>query len=105
MYYCGDRSFAFNNRRLAWLVQQELVRNLRQAGYETVDRGTKDEGFLGHFALLGPHMPRCSRMPGILGEALFVSNDTDAAALRRADIREAIARGYFEGIKAYFGDD
>lgn len=105
VYYCGHRGFASNNRRLAWLVQQGLVRNLRQAGYETVDRGIKDEAFLGHFALLGPHMPRTSRMPGILGEALFVSNDADAAALRRADIREAIARGYLEGIKAYFGDD
>ena len=102
VYYCNHRSFSAQNRRLAWLTQQALVRNLRQAGYDTVDRGAKDDAFLGHLALLGPrNIPRPSQMPAVIGEALFITNDADAAALRRADIREAIARGYFEAIKAY----
>ena len=106
VYYCGDRAFGDKNRRLASLVQEALLRNMRQAGYDPVDRGIKDDAYLGHLALLAPYnLPRPSQMPGILGEALFVTNDSDAAALRRPDIREAIARGYFEGIKAYFGDN
>ncbi len=105
VYYCGSRSYGAENRRLASLVQEALVRNMRQAGYDAVDRGIQDDARLGHLALLALYnLARPSRMPAIIGEALFISNDDDAAALQRADIREAIARGYCEGIKAYFGD-
>ncbi len=105
VWYCPDRSFGAENLRLAEAVQQALVRNLRQAGYDTVDRGVKDDVVRGHLAVLAPdNLDRASRMPGIIGESLFVSNDADAAALSRPEIRTAIARGYFEGIKAYFGD-
>ena len=103
VYYCAHRPFAAESRRLAELVQEALVRNIRQAGYDAVSRGVKDDAFMGHFAVIGPHIARPSRMPGIIGEALFVSNDADAAALQRHDVRQAIARGYFEGIRAYFG--
>ena len=41
-------------------------------------------------------------MPGIIGEGLFLTNDDDANALRNDALIEAIARGYAEGIKAYF---
>jgi N-acetylmuramoyl-L-alanine amidase len=41
-------------------------------------------------------------MPAIIGEGLFLTNDDDANAIRKDAIVEAIARGYFEGIKAYF---
>uniref|UniRef100_A0A7V4G7L7 MurNAc-LAA domain-containing protein n=1 Tax=Desulfobacca acetoxidans TaxID=60893 RepID=A0A7V4G7L7_9BACT len=92
--------------RLAWLVQQALVRNLRQAGYNTLDRGTKDDAILGHLAVLAPrNLNRPSQMPAIIGEALFMTNDADAAQLSRTEMRLAIARGYLEGIKAFFGDD
>jgi N-acetylmuramoyl-L-alanine amidase len=104
VWYSAHRPFSDSNRRLASLVQDALVRNLRQAGYDTIDRGIKEDATLGFFDVLGPHLRRPSQMPGILGESLFVSNPQDAAALLRDDIRQAIARGYFEGIKAYFGD-
>lgn len=103
VYYCNDRSFSADNRRLAGLVQEALVRNMRQAGYDVVDRGAQDDAVLGHLALLASYnVSRPSQMPAVLGEALFMSNDADAAILKRADMREAIARGYFEGVKAYF---
>ena len=103
VYYCSHRPFADQNRRLARLTQQALVRNLRQAGYDTVDRGAQDDAFLGHLALLGPHnIRRPSQMPAVIGEALFITNDADADALKRVEIREAIARGDFEAIPAYF---
>ncbi len=106
VYYCSDRGFSADNLRLATLVDQGIVRNLQAAGYDDADRGVKDDVVRGHLALLAPYnLPRASNMPAIIGEALFMSNDADAAALQRADIRQAIARGYFEGIKAYFGDN
>jgi N-acetylmuramoyl-L-alanine amidase len=41
-------------------------------------------------------------MPAIIGEGLFLTNNDDANAVRNDGIVEAIARGYVEGIKAYF---
>ena len=41
-------------------------------------------------------------MPAIIGEALFVTNDADAAVLRSDKGRQAIALGYFQAIRAYF---
>ncbi len=103
VYYCSHRPYADANRRLALLAQEAIVRNLRQAGHDVVDRGAKDDIIRGHLALLGPrNLPRPSRMPAIIGEALFMTNDADAAALMRPEIREAIARGYFEALKSYF---
>lgn len=103
VYYCSHRPYADANRRLAQLAQEAIVRNLRHAGHDAVDRGIKDDIVRGHLALLGPrNLPRPSRMPAIIAEALFMSNDADAEALRRPEIREAIARGYFEALKAYF---
>jgi N-acetylmuramoyl-L-alanine amidase len=43
-------------------------------------------------------------MPGALGEALFVSNDTEAALLQRDDVKQRIAEGYRDGVEAYFRD-
>jgi N-acetylmuramoyl-L-alanine amidase len=102
--YCNARTFTDKNIRLATLVQAALVRNLRAAGYNTVDRGIKDDVVRGHLAVLAPaNLARATRMPGIIGESLFLSNEADAAALKRADIRQAIVQGYLEGIQAYFG--
>jgi len=47
-------------------------------------------------------VPRPSNMPAIIGEGLFLTNDDDANAVRNDAVVEAIARGYVEGIKAYF---
>ena len=102
VWYCGDRPFAQDNERLATLVQQAMVHNLRQAGYETVDRGIKDDARMGHFAVIGPRGAHSTQMPGIIGEALFMTNDGDAAQLKRPEIRDALARAYFDGVQAYF---
>jgi len=104
VWYCGDRPFAGENMKLATAVQEALVRNLNQAGYETAARGIKDDAKMGHFAINGPHIARPSNMPGLIGEALFMTNDQDAAQLQRPEIQDTLARGYFEGIKGYFGD-
>ena len=41
-------------------------------------------------------------MPAVIAEGLFVTNEDDATALRKDAIVEAVAKGYAEGIKAYF---
>jgi len=54
--------------------------------------------------LLGPHsnvIARPSQMPAIIAEPLFLTNPTDAHALRDSRILEAIAQGLFDGIQAY----
>jgi len=103
VWYCSDRPFSDDNKVLATKVQESLVKNLRAAGYDTQDRGIKDDSIMGHFAMNGPHIEKPTKMPGITGEPLFMTNDQDAEQLKRPEVREAIARGYFEGVEAYFG--
>jgi len=104
VYYCSDRPFSADSLRLAKLVNQALANNLQKAGYSVPNYGVKDDASMGHFAVLAPaNLARPTKMPGILGESLYISNDQDAAHLRDPSIQAAIARGYFEGIQAYFG--
>jgi hypothetical protein len=95
--------------RLAASLQAHLVRSMRSAGYDPVDEGTADDSILkkpyGHLFLLGPLTPRVARasnMPGALGETLYLTNPTEAAWLAQDSMLTAIARGYYEGIVAYF---
>jgi N-acetylmuramoyl-L-alanine amidase len=41
-------------------------------------------------------------MPGIIGEALYVTNSDDGNALRQDRVLEAVARGYADAVKQYF---
>jgi N-acetylmuramoyl-L-alanine amidase len=41
-------------------------------------------------------------MPGVLGEALFVSNPSEARILASDEGRWAIARGYAHAVVMYF---
>src|SRR5215212_3531655 len=108
-FYSEGRPFSAKSQALADLVQASLVRNIRSAGYQTTDRGaTNDSRILGqgsHYYLLGPESPvirRASEMPGVIGEALFVTNPEEAQALRQDKVQEAVARGYLDAIRAYF---
>ena len=107
-FYDPDRPFADKSKALADLVDASVTKSMREAGYTSVDHGaTKDTSVLGgdHYYLLSPKtdaVPRPTNIPGIIGEGLFLTNDADANALRNDALVEAIARGYAEGIKAYF---
>ncbi len=107
-FYDPDRPFADRSRALAEMVDQSVTKALKDAGYTTIDHGpTKDTSVLGgdHYYLLSPKtdaVPRPSQMPAIIGEGLFLTNEDDANAIRKDAIVEAVARGYAEGIKAYF---
>jgi N-acetylmuramoyl-L-alanine amidase len=108
-FYSEGRAFSGRNVALAELVQSHLVRQIRAAGYETADRGaTSDSRVLGqgsHYYLLGPESPtirRPSEMPGVIGEALFVTSTDDSKALRSEKVLEGVARGYFDAVVGYF---
>jgi N-acetylmuramoyl-L-alanine amidase len=107
VFYDPDRPYADRSRALAELLDQNLVRAMKDAGYTPDDHGaTKDTAVLGgdHYYLLSPKtrvVERPSQMPAVIGEGLFLTNEDDAQALRKDSVVEAIAKGYAEGIKAY----
>jgi hypothetical protein len=58
-----------------------------------------------HFIMTGPEVPgvvTASKMPGAIVEALFVSNDGDAAILAAPEGRNAIVTAYENAIVEYF---
>ncbi len=112
VYYCAARPFADNSRKLAVFTQEALVRAMREVGYNTVDRGAKDDskalGLGRHYFLLGPKsniIARPSNMPAIIGESLFVTNDAEANLLRQDYFLSAIATGYVMAINRYFASE
>jgi N-acetylmuramoyl-L-alanine amidase len=109
IYYNPDRSFGRYNWTLADLTRQGLVNHIRSAGYDVPDRGVKNDAGVccnpanPHSWILGTNDGfRPSTMPGIIGEAMFLSNDIEAQQLWRGEMRQAIAEGYKAGIDAYF---
>lgn len=108
--YCNpDRSFGAESCSLAWYVQDALVRRIREAGYDVLDRGTKNDGEVNgdpenpHSFLLGTNADfRPSLMPGVIAEVIFLSNEEDLEFLRDSDSLDIIAKAFAEGIDAYF---
>jgi len=85
--------------RLAEALQRSVVAALRESGYQSTNRGVKEDLWAGKpyghfFSLRGG-------MPSALVEGLYLSNPTDAALLLREETRAAIARGYVGGILEY----
>ena len=110
VYYNPDRSFGQYNWTLADVARQGLVNHIRSAGYDVPDRGVKNDAGVccnpanPHSWILGTNDGfRPSTMPGIIGEAMFISNDYEAQQLWRPEMRQTIAEGYKAGIDAYFG--
>jgi N-acetylmuramoyl-L-alanine amidase len=110
VWYNAARPFAERNLALAELVLENVLRQLRGAGHSAVGRGVKDDanfriwnGRPFNLYVLGPGPGRrpATKMPGALGESLFLTNPADAAALRRPAIIQAIARGYRDAVLRY----
>lgn len=77
------------SRALADAVHQETLRAGRRLLPTLADRGIKSATF---FVLVG------ARMPAVLLEASFLTQDDEAAALARPAYREALAQGIAAGI-------
>lgn len=85
----GLETFYYNSegQKLASLVQSRVVRNTR-----TVDRKAK---FARYYVI------RNCKLPSILVEGGFVSNESERNRMKSAWFRDAIARGITEGIQQY----
>jgi N-acetylmuramoyl-L-alanine amidase len=79
--------YSREGQRLAHYVQSSLVRKTR-----TVDRNAKFARF---------YVIRNCKLPAILVEGGFVSNEAERTRMKSAYFREAIARGIAEGIQRY----
>jgi N-acetylmuramoyl-L-alanine amidase len=106
VYYAADRPHSAESKALADLLYQQVGRHLAAAGYEPNGRGVRTDTSIDgdHLYLLSPETERIkspSMMPAVLGEALFLTNDADLAALGRPEVRDAIARGYAVAIGAF----
>ena len=109
VWYNAARPFAERNLFLAEQLLDGMLRQLRAAGHPTVNRGVKDDanfriwnGRPFNLYVLGPGAGRpATNMPGVLGESLFLTNPGDAAALRNARMKQAIARGYRDAVLRY----
>lgn len=85
----GLETFYYNNegQKLAWYVQNGLIRHTR-----TVNRNAK---FARYYVI------RNTKLPGILVEGGFVSNENERERMKTGWFRDAIARGIAEGIQRY----
>jgi len=86
------QSSADSSRRLARLVQREVVAGTRSAAGETRDLGVKSALF---YVLLG------ARMPAVLVETGFISNRAEERRLRDGRFQEAVAASIARGVAAY----
>lgn len=116
IWYSEGRPFSDHSRRLAQAVLGNLVDYFRSIGHPVVNRGLKDSTYFRFFGgqprnlfVLGPatspRHPRATEMPGILVEALFVSNPREAALLSRGEVQEGIAQAIANGILNYFSQE
>lgn len=98
-YYNPERAEGGSDWLLASLIQHEVLRGLRDYGYESVDRGARSDLTAGKpyghfFSLRGP-------VPSALLESLFLSNPTEAALASDPAVLDALASGCAQGIREY----
>jgi N-acetylmuramoyl-L-alanine amidase len=115
-WYTQERPFGERNQAFATLAYAHLSEQLRSIGYvgpevgrgvnpDTASNVVMEYTLYEHFILTGPAVPNAvepSRMPGAIVEALFVSNDGDAAVLASAEGQNAIVTAYENAIVEYF---
>ena len=112
-WYSSARLFIAQNRLIASLMFEELGIHMAEAGYNAKGRQvnddasarvTTDEAAFDRYVITGPAQPGeidPSQMPGTIVEALFVSNDADAAFLNWPQGRAAIVDAYAAAITRY----
>ena len=79
------------NKRMAELVQEELIRNLENTNRQ--EKATQDIFLLKH-----------AQIPGILVEAGFLSNPEEASLLNTEEYQKKVALAIYMGILRYYGE-
>lgn len=115
--YDPDRPFAADNRRLAGLVQQDVLAAMNAQGWQIPDGGVQpDQGLgstlspaahaYGHLLLLGPAKPGYfstpSTMPGALVEPLFITDPFEGSIAASNHGQQVIAAGLASAVEQYF---
>jgi N-acetylmuramoyl-L-alanine amidase len=80
------------SRQLAIAIQHELAGSLRKINPALVNRGVKMAPFL---VLVG------TKMPAVLAEVSYLSNQEEARLLATSEYRQRIAQALFQGIRVY----
>lgn len=113
-WFSSARPFAELNRTFARFAFDELGRAMGEAGYNAVARRVNDDveanarisgAEFDRYIITGPAQAGkivASQMPGAIVEALFVSNDADAAFLATPAGRDSIVVAYERAIVRYF---
>jgi N-acetylmuramoyl-L-alanine amidase len=116
-WFTRERQFGDRNAVFATLAYAHLKEQLAKVGYvlpaeeergvlpDTTADVQMEHSLFRHFILTGPEVPgvvTASKMPGAIVEALFVSNDGDAAILSAPEGRNAIVTAYENAIVEYF---
>lgn len=91
------RTIALNSKRdesrkFAQMVQQTMLRTLRSVDPEIPDLGVKQAPFM---VLIG------AKMPSILAEVSFLTNNEDATMLSTGTYRDLIVDALFAAIQQY----
>lgn len=116
VFYTAEREFGDQNEELATLVYRELDTALRDTDMADHGRGARPDseadivrheyGTADNYIMTGPAVVVASiepsRMPGIIVEAAFLSNDQDAAWIVQPANQQIMAEAYRDGILAYF---
>jgi N-acetylmuramoyl-L-alanine amidase len=112
-WYSGARMDADASMLLANILVEEFGNEMSAAGYNGPSRGARNDdnadaeirhGALAHYVMIGPAQTGVSpsQMPGIIGEAGFISNDDDAAFMHSDKGADAIVKAYEKAIIRYF---
>ena len=116
-WFTRERQFGDRNAVFATLAYAHLKEQLAKIGYvlpaedergvlpDTTADVQMEHSLFRHFIMTGPEVPgvvKASKMPGAIVEALFVSNDGDAAVLSTQEGRNAIVTAYENAIVEYF---
>ena len=115
--YDQDRPFSAGNRRLATLLQDDVLGAMNAQGWNIPDDGVQPDTGLGsaltaaaeaygHLLLLGPakagYFETPSQMPGALIEPLFVTDPFEASIAASAHGQQVIASALAKAIEQYF---
>src|SRR5215217_7757072 len=116
-WFTRERPFGDRNAAFATLAYAHLKEQLRKIGYvlpaedergvlpDTTADVQREYPLFKHFIMTGPEVPgvvTASAMPGAIVEALFISNDGDAAVLASPEREQAIVTAYENAIVEYF---
>ena len=115
-WYNAAREFRDLNERFATLAFNELGKQMELAGYNASPRRVNDDATahvdigrdaFENYVITGPAHPGQivpSTMPGAIVEALFISNDDDAAFMATDEGSSAIVSAYEQAIVNYFDE-